>query len=784
MAPATAIGKRLSDALSRDERAAKRAARHDVAGPEDNIEDNIAVVEDDVVTSEDKIEDNITVVQDDVVSVKDNIEDNIAVVQDDVVVSKDKVVVSEDNVTVPEHSIAVDASDLIEVPKMPISATSISGDGISWALNRQDLCEASPYFKSYQSGLYSRNRVAHGIYMGQFVEPRDFLYHNELVVNVGGSRVRQAGEGDQPMIRTDKTPPDLATWKNSIGMPVVVIIGSDHPQFNDLDFGRFVPRKVAKFVELGTFIVIGIWGEMVHPDRVHVPYPVFKVGLHTIRTDLLPYYKFLSGHPVDIGDDDTEIAQSPTASKDAMVPQDIQQHGQKIKCPCCGEMGLKAYANVSSFVCLRMECQMFWHTEDGKLLGQFGDDGKPLRYSGTFLKSIGTLYGKKKDLPEEIPQIFQPLRPSIDMDGEKNFGTELKLRSGFTCPRCHCCNSKRFWDRLQCRYCGFTKDAVPLPYPMKNIKEETMRFQHKGKPVDGVTVKIDESQVKKFTEVATNGSLLFVYMLTQPDGKLMGTLVVERPSEELKKAQCGADELLRKIQEEGSKMKFQRNPARHQDGPHMVLGRHYQSNWGVPYDFGQTLIPSPPFEEAPDVVLMSLAYLTDTGKRALERSQSLAREGGYSLVDGSTLMKPYKPYNELLALAYRETDAISFHDDGEDQVDGVISTASLGSPATMKIGMKPPPGSKKQPYVIAEVQLCHGDVATMCDTNLQALAVHQVKAEGVRRYAATGRTIDLNYYSDEKKAGKLNMSLEEIEASGKLPARARNFSYGVTTLGV
>lgn len=53
----------------------------------------------------------------------------------------------------------------------------------------------------------------------------------------------------------------------------------------------------------------------------------------------------------------------------------------------------------------------------------------------------------------------------------------------------------------------------------------------------------------------------------------------------------------------------------------------------------------------------------------------------------------------------------------------MISTASLGSPATMKLAMKPPKGSKTRPSVILEVQLCHGDVATMCDTSLQALAV-------------------------------------------------------------
>lgn len=56
---------------------------------------------------------------------------------------------------------------------------------------------------------------------------------------------------------------------------------------------------------------------------------------------------------------------------------------------------------------------------------------------------------------------------------------------------------------------------------------------------------------------------------------------------------------------------------------------------------------------------MALAMLTDVGKRAWEQVQKLAKEQGYTSVDGSTLFKPYEPYNELLALAYRETDRIS-----------------------------------------------------------------------------------------------------------------------------
>lgn len=58
---------------------------------------------------------------------------------------------------------------------------------------------------------------------------------------------------------------------------------------------------------------------------------------------------------------------------------------------------------------------------------------------------------------------------------------------------------------------------------------------------------------------------------------------------------------------------------------------------------------------------------------------------------------------------------MKWHDDGEDQLTGVISTASFGSPGKMALRFK---NAKK---AILEVQLRHGDVATMCDTRLQAL---------------------------------------------------------------
>lgn len=67
-----------------------------------------------------------------------------------------------------------------------------------------------------------------------------------------------------------------------------------------------------------------------------------------------------------------------------------------------------------------------------------------------------------------------------------------------------------------------------------------------------------------------------------------------------------------------------------------------------------------------------------------------------------------------------------YHDDGEEQLTGVISTLSLGSPASMKVRFKRIKADRitgikgSKAYLVLDVQLQHGDVVTMCDTRLQA----------------------------------------------------------------
>lgn len=79
---------------------------------------------------------------------------------------------------------------------------------------------------------------------------------------------------------------------------------------------------------------------------------------------------------------------------------------------------------------------------------------------------------------------------------------------------------------------------------------------------------------------------------------------------------------------------------------------------GALYEFGPKGIDTEPFQNAPDVVLQSLVYLKHFGEKALESSQRIASKQKYRSVTGSTLHMAQEPFNELLALAYRQTDKI------------------------------------------------------------------------------------------------------------------------------
>lgn len=50
-----------------------------------------------------------------------------------------------------------------------------------WATTRGNFCDAQDIFKSWQSGLYTKDKIVFSMYIDKFHEPRDFFGRNKLI---------------------------------------------------------------------------------------------------------------------------------------------------------------------------------------------------------------------------------------------------------------------------------------------------------------------------------------------------------------------------------------------------------------------------------------------------------------------------------------------------------------------------------------------------------------------------------------------------------------------------
>ncbi|KAJ4419637.1 hypothetical protein N0V82_004832 [Gnomoniopsis sp. IMI 355080] len=662
-----------------------------------------------------------------------------------------------------------------------------------WASTRQSLCDALPYFKSHQGGVYTKDRVPQGILFAKNGEVGDTVMMSKCIYSLGGGReIKEDGSWARAGAYE---PAHFEQWKTikDKQLPVMVILDSEHPDFEnniDVTTSSHHPGSKPVYIVLGAFFATEMWQEAVK-TKDGDEYPIYKVMLQRLSPyDKPSYWKGTIPNP-EMSDTQEPLAQ--------------------YTCHQCGRSSPTAFKDQSS-ICLNKDCTQFFITNGARL------QRHNLRYREGFLNWIKPFNGDRAMIPALVPP-----PPGKDIQG---YGTELRCRTGMVCPKCHHCDSRVFFSYWKCGSCGLVHMAEPDPYPLAEIEKETHDHIKKLSnsksselfKEDGTTIYMAEpedshpnrnssskkhankpeavpSDPKGFvTKFSTEDerSIRTIYMILNPDGNFIGSLVHERPSTALKESLCGADELWNKIQEPGVTKEFKRNAARCPGSKVETLTRHFTQNFGAHYDFG-VKVSDTSFEAAPNVVLKSLVHLSHMGKQAVEATQKIFQEEGYKAVVDSTIMEPWKQPNELLALAYMEKDTISYHDDGEEQLNGVISTLSLGSPASMKVRFKSIKADKSKAtkaskaYLVLDVHLQHGDVVTMCDSCLQAFTEHTIVPVGIRRFAMTSRVIKEDYYLEDKaakKLKKLKITLDEIKQSAQIPTRATGFIFEGTKLEI
>ncbi|KAJ4386629.1 hypothetical protein N0V93_009527 [Gnomoniopsis smithogilvyi] len=674
-----------------------------------------------------------------------------------------------------------------------------------WASTRQSLCDAVPYFKSHQGGVYTKDCFPHGILFARNGEVGDAVMMNKCIYSLGGGREMKE-DGTWGRAGTYE-PSHFEQWKitRDTQLPVMVLMDYRHPDFkNNIDIASSPNKSGSKpvYVVLGAYFVTEMWQEAVE-TKDGSEYPIFKIMLQRID----PHEKLSCWKGAIQTHQDNNTTE--------FFPQ--------YTCNKCSEESPRAFKDQSS-LCLNRECKDFFSTR-GVRLQRHG-----LKYRKEFLNWVKPFTAERDTLPDVVPP-----PPGKDTEG---YGTELRCRTGLVCPSCHHCDSRVFYNHWKCSSCGFVHMAEPDPYPIVGIEKETQEHTKKllnGKnsqlfKEDGTTIFMADPKGSDLTQKSSSKktfakpqaekggipgkktndrqpdakgfvtkfstknerSTRTTYMVFNPNGDFIGSLVHERPSTSLKESLCGANELWDEIQKPGVTKDFRRNAARCSGSSIETLTRHFTQNFGAHYDFG-VKVDDTSFEEAPDVILKSLVHLSHMGKQAVGSTLKVFHQENYKAVLGSTILEPWKQPNELLALAYMEKDTISYHDDGEDQLTGVISTLSLGSPASMKLRFKSTKADKSKgtkgnkAYLVLDVQLQHGDVVTMCDTRLQAFTEHTIVPVGIRRFAMTSRVIREDYYLEEKaakKLEKLKITLDEMRKSARIPAKAAALVFEGTKLEI
>lgn len=296
---------------------------------------------------------------------------------------------------------------------------------------------------------------------------------------------------------------------------------------------------------LGGYLITHMWQEMVKPHEELNAYPVWKIKLQRVGADPPIWWK--NNNP-------NARIHSPQPTCTAQVCSDCQKSSPQV------------FQN-TPWLCLNYGCREFFCANGRKLNGNEAH----LEYSQEFMNWTKPLpYGLV------LPNWFPPL-PNDSSDLAAG-SSEDSLYTGMVCPDCGCCSRRKLWDAWVCDHCGFKHGSKFRHVAIEEVDAETEAHNAKlGRSSktfqeDGVTYKIDEDFVDK-SVVETDDFTVTTYAVKDKNGQLIGSLVHSRPSQAVKEAENGADDLFTEMQETDD-LHLQRNVNIHAGGAQFPGASH------------------------------------------------------------------------------------------------------------------------------------------------------------------------------------------------------------------
>ncbi|KAG8956392.1 hypothetical protein FRC04_004473 [Tulasnella sp. 424] len=182
-----------------------------------------------------------------------------------------------------------------EIPTVQYPRPRLPAEPQVWCMTRQELCEGTAYFRSYQGGVYANGGLARGYMLDGYGAPRDICAHNArlIISHAGGSshQVTRLDLNGRKITNTElKQDQEVdngyarylyANWK--LGKPVVLLVGKNYSLFPFDVEGK-------SYVILGWYRIIQMWTELESMPDSGKLFKRLKVAFQWIAGQGAPFF--------------------------------------------------------------------------------------------------------------------------------------------------------------------------------------------------------------------------------------------------------------------------------------------------------------------------------------------------------------------------------------------------------------------------------------------------------------------------------------------------------------
>ncbi|GKZ28242.1 hypothetical protein AbraIFM66950_000054 [Aspergillus brasiliensis] len=504
----------------------------------------------------------------------------------------------------------------------------IEGHPPAWADSRPELCDALPWFRSVQGGVYHNGNLCWGFLIDADCGIRSYLDDEVVITRVGGGCTKDAA-GNLVLIKDQDgdNSAAMSSILNSMRMkvPVGMIIGNRNTLIN-----RPLPHR---YNVMAYFRITHVWYE--------------RIGRRTgakVRFEKL-----------DLSNRSWWGNKIPEKKNKGY---DHAMQAEQTHCRACNQYSVRLYDQ--GWMCLQPSCKMFW------MIGGDGGVSPPpatLTFHEKFLRSRLPPDPTIKPHYSLVPDLLSTLK-----DADSDALSKRITWKGIICPLCKRCISRRYWWGWRC---ADDDDSI-------TDRDKECPFEH-VLPIRPISLRwviddMETSPIKralswdaKFMVPEIDDVSLYPYRRLTYRIPGVGSIMHLVANREINTRCHGPDELFGQLQCE--ELGLRRYPLQ-QSVVAGTLTAHFAVNYGMPYRYVVS-VASKGFNEACPSILRAMGRLTWASKQAV-------------LAAGDTFLPP----NELLLLGYLEDMKIGYHDDGESSLGPTIATLSLGAKSTMLIRMK------------------------------------------------------------------------------------------------